>query len=258
MKAVTFAAITIAGLLWLASSAPSLEKVKFASAVRRAPVYYLPITALYPKDDFSLWVLTGSRFKKPKDMAGAKIGVSRLRGTSHFYGRIIAKSVGSEKDVKYISVGGVAAAVAALRSGAVDMVVEPAHVLMNLKHKGTVKELARVDDHHPQEWTSRVIFAHRDLVKSNPMVVKKAVRAVLQAVEFLRTDKSWGINKMKKMQRYSDEVARLAFQGLRFTKDGKISKKGLENVRRVLIDYGMIKKEKAPPVEKMYTPEFTQ
>ena len=53
-------------------------------------------------------------------------------------------------------------------------------------------------------------------------------------------------------------VAKLAFQGLGFTKDGKISKKGLENVRRVLIDYGMIKKGKAPPVDKMYTAEFTR
>lgn len=53
-------------------------------------------------------------------------------------------------------------------------------------------------------------------------------------------------------------VAKLAFQGLGFTKDGKISKNGLENVRRVLIDYGMIKKGKAPPVDKMYTAEFTR
>src|SRR3990170_3501509 len=48
------------------------------------------ISALQPKDAFTVWVRTESRFREPKDLKGARIGVSGYGGIEHAYSRMIA------------------------------------------------------------------------------------------------------------------------------------------------------------------------
>ena len=44
---------------------------------------------------------------------------------------------------------------------------------------------------------------------------------------------------------------------LDYSRDGKINVEGLKNVRTLLIEYGIIKEEKAPPLRELYTTDIT-
>ena len=65
-------------------------------------------------------------------------------------------------------------------------------------------------------------------------------------------------NKMMELSGYSEEAAKLVNKDFAFSRDGKVSRKGLENLRNFFIEYGLIPKEKAPAIEKLYTDEFVR
>ncbi len=56
---------------------------------------------------------------------------------------------------------------------------------------------------------------------------------------------------------YTPDQARTAHKPFHFSKDGRIDEARLEGLRSFLIKYGIVKREAAPPVNKLYTPQFT-
>src|SRR5215469_710090 len=102
------------------------------------------IAGLQPTDDFAVWVASNSRFQKPADLKGAKIGVSRLGGAEHAYGRLVARGLGLESDIQFVSTGGVQESVAVLTTGGIDGVVLSPNQMMNLLLQGRVKQLVQL------------------------------------------------------------------------------------------------------------------
>lgn len=49
----------------------------------------------------------------------------------------------------------------------------------------------------------------------------------------------------------------MVYDSYQFTRDGRISKKALENVWNFLVEYGVVKKERAPALEELHTSQFT-
>ena len=91
------------------------------AAGRGVPVVIVAESA--QNQDFIVWVRSDSRFKKPADLKGAKIGVPRLGGASQGLGLAIVKGLGLEKDVKFIGAGGIREELAALKTGKIDAIV---------------------------------------------------------------------------------------------------------------------------------------
>ncbi len=208
--------------------------------------------------DWFVWVRSDSRLKKPQDLKGAKIGVTRMGGAAHAYARALARSLGLEGDIRVVATGGIREQVAALKGGAVDANLLSIYIMASRKLKGEVRELVPVADILPKEWADQEVIARKDFVKSNPDTVRKVVRSLLQGVDIIRKDRSWTVEKMKSMSRYPEEAARMVYQDylLRsFTVDGRVSRKGVENVKDFLLEYGILK-GKAPAVDDIYTNKF--
>lgn len=217
------------------------------------------ISALQPKDDFTVWVRTDSRFRETKDLKGARIGVSGYGGIEHAYSRMIARALSLEKDVRIVSTGGIASSLAALKAGNIDGVNLPSTTpIINLKVSGDVREFLPIENYRPKEWITFIITARKDFTKKSPDVVKRAVKSVLQATDFISKNPRWAIEKMKSkdLVGYPEEAAKLVYNSITWSKDGRISKTALENVRNFLIEYGIIAKEKAPGLEEIFTEEF--
>ncbi|MEE8448091.1 MAG: ABC transporter substrate-binding protein [Thermodesulfobacteriota bacterium] len=208
--------------------------------------------------DFIVWVRADSRFKNPRDLKGARIGVPRLGGSSHGFGLVIVKALGLEKDVKFLGMGGIRPEPAALKTGGIDAIIEPISIPAELKVMGVVRELVSTSDYLPKEWMSNAVFARRDFLKAKPKMVSGVVKAFIEAARFITGNEAWSIEKMKQMSHYSEEAARLVYKQLNFTRDGKIRKKALENVLNFYIKQGIISKESAPSLETLYTMEFTR
>lgn len=228
------------------------------AAAAGAPV--LIAANLYPKGEFFFWARTAGRFKEPKDLKGAKIGVHQLGTTSHALGRLVLKELGLEKETKFVGAGGIPETVAALKTGAID--VASGYTIfefVKLEAAGEVFPLVRISDYLPKEWLDHILFARKEFLKTNADTGKRVVRAILQGMNFIARNPAWAVQKIKAEQGFSDEEVRLVMEreGLRFAKDGKIDRKAVENIRDFLIRYDIVSKDKAPPVEQLYTSELT-
>ncbi|MBI4528194.1 MAG: ABC transporter substrate-binding protein [Deltaproteobacteria bacterium] len=221
-------------------------------ATRGLPV--VVVSDLKSSDDFSIWVKSKGGYHSAADLKGAKLGVSRFGGVEHAYGRVIARAAGREREIRFISTGGIPESLASLKTGAIDGVVLSPHQMIKLKEAGEVREIAAIGDYLPKPWMGYVIFAERGFVKGSLPILKRTLHGLLDSIRFIRSNAEWTVERMKNESGYSDSGARLIYEKLRLTTDGIIRKEAAENARRVLLEYGIIGKE-APPAGEIYTME---
>lgn len=218
------------------------------------------VAELFPHDPFYIWVLTDSPLRSPWDLKGARIGLPRLGGTSLAYGRVVAKALGIEKEVRFVGAGGVAEKIAALKTGGIDAMTGSFGPQMKLKAAGEIRELVSVADYLPAEWVDEVAFSRREFITSKKETARKGLAAMLKGIAYARENPSWSVQKMKEVSGYSQDEAKIMFDWLRpgFTRDGQIKRRALENLRSFLLEYGIISKEKAPQVDQLYTQELLE
>jgi NitT/TauT family transport system substrate-binding protein len=199
-----------------------------------------------------IYVRPDSSFKQPKDLKGAKIGVTRLGGTAHAYGAAIGQALGIEKDLKFVGAGGIAEGIAALKTGATDAWMMTSDVMASLTVKKEVFPLIRVNDYLPKEWCEEVMFSHKDFLKSNPDTVKRVIKAFFQAAGFVQENPKWAVEKVKTTSGFADKEAEMVYRELAYSKTGRLEPKAIENVRKFLVDYDQIEKDKVPPLNQLY------
>lgn len=210
-----------------------------------------------PTSEFLLLVRAESPYKEPKDLKGTKIGVLTLGAATHAYARVIAKAAGIEKEVKFVGTGGLVETIAALRVKAVDAIVLNFPPLVPLILAGEARELVALADYLPKGWMDQVVFTRKELIRDKPEVVKRVIKAVLQGNNFVLTNRAWTMEKMKAMSGFSEEAAAAVFSRLALSRTGKIERPAMENIRNFLLEYELVPKDKAPPLEEIYTTKFT-
>ena len=227
----------------------------FQAANRGLPL--MIVSNLVSWSAFFMWVRTESQIKKPGDLEGMTIGVSRMGGPAHAYARMVMKRLGLANKVKYIGTGGVRVSPAVLKAGKVDAVPTGLSAMLRLKVRGDVRELMSINDYLPKEWLYSVVFAHKSFVKDKPDTARRTVRVLLQALGFIHKNPGWVIEKMKTVQRYSEQMANMLVKSYRLTEDGKIKKRSVENLRSFLIEYGIVSEGKIPPADQLFTNRLT-
>jgi ABC-type nitrate/sulfonate/bicarbonate transport system substrate-binding protein len=173
------------------------------------------------------------------------------------YGRFMARALGLEGQVKFVAAGGAAKQIAALRAGRLDASTSEYFPIAALKCEGVVREVIGIRSFLPKEWTDLIVFARNDSVNTSPALVKKVVTGILQGAAFVQNNRAWAVKKMKSVAGYSESCARDSYGFLKYGKDGRIDPKVISNVRRFIIDTGLIAEEKFPPVNKLYTNRIT-
>lgn len=216
------------------------------------------VADLYVKSEFFLWVKPDSTIKGPRDLKGKKLGIMRRGTIPYAYARVIAKAGGVEEEAQYIGTGDIPESVAAFKAGVVDAVVFTPYAMAVLENTGEAKRLISVADYTPQEWTEHVVIVYKDFLKAKPDTVKKVIKAIFQGVDFVRNNPGWAAGKMSSVQGFSEATARKLIESLipGFSKDGLLSRKAIENLRKLILDYELAPKEKLPPVEQIYASGF--
>ena len=212
--------------------------------------------------NYSIWVLTNSPLRKPRDIKGRKVGVFRVASTTTAYGLLAIKRVGlTEKDVKFIGVGGQPARVAALKAGAIDGFVQAYSSNANLIAKGEIRPLINIGNYLPKPWIHGAYLAHKDFIGKKPEVVMKTVKGIFQGIDFARANRAWAARTLVAKLRFTPAGAKLAVaEGILYPKLGKkINRKALQNVINFMVEYGIVKRERVPPIDSMlYPSEFTR
>lgn len=301
--------------LVLSGISVAAEKIQFATAVKVAPAYYLPMIAaeknsLWSKngldaewvpfrsnvmmhqaiasgaikigadhqaafirgvttglpsiavagidqqDLMSLVVLSGSRIKHPQDLKGARVGVASIGGVAHAYGMVMTRILGVDKDVRFVGTGGIPETVAAVKAGAVDAASDLAIPYRDMIAKGEVRELARAWELLKGDRLAQLVFSRPDFARTNPDIVKRVVKAVVQSVDFIVNNRDWAVETMKSDLGYSPNTASWVVDNTKWLKGGKIPRPALENAIKFGVEGGLFPVAKSPKIEELYTPEF--
>ena len=218
------------------------------------------VASLQPTDDFAVWVSADSRFQSAADLKGAKIGVSRLGGAEHAYGRLVAKSLGLENNVQFVSTGGVQESVAVLTTGRIDGVVLSPNQMMDLLLQGRVKQLVSLATYEKKPWLSYTIVANKAFVAKEPGTVKRILASIWEANSFIMspTGKPWALAKLREVSHYSDAAAEKLYGLLNLSRDGKLQKQAIQNVVDFMVEFELLKASDVSSIDNLFTDQFVR
>ena len=209
------------------------------------------------REDYVIYVRSDSPIKGPQDFKGMRVGVTRLGGLYHIYSQAIAKKLGIE--MKYQGIGGHHAQLAAVKGGLIDAILISKAGASPMLLKKEIRPVALVRDYLPPEWSDQVFYARRDYVDKSPDSITKGIKAAFRAADYLLKNRAWAVQRIKSLYGFSEEDASWVFDNtLNYGQDGKISPKALENVLNFQVEYGIIPKDKVPPLQLLFTTRFTE
>jgi NitT/TauT family transport system substrate-binding protein len=153
---------------------------------------------------FVFKVLAAPDLKKPENLKGKKIGISRLGGASDFSIRYALTHWGlvPDKDVALIQVGGEPEEVMALQNKAVDAVIlsEPFATVARRAGAVVVADLSQLG----APYTMHGFGTRKSFIRANRDVVVRFMKAYLEGIYVFKTNKEIALNVLKKYTRLDD------------------------------------------------------
>jgi ABC-type nitrate/sulfonate/bicarbonate transport system substrate-binding protein len=153
---------------------------------------------------FVFKIIANPELKKPENLKGKKIGISRLGGASDFSIRYALTHWGlvPDKDVALIQVGGEPEEVLALQNKAVDAVIlsEPFATVATRAGAVVLADLSQLG----VPYTMHGIGVRKSYIKANRDVVVRFMKAYLEGIFVFKTNKEVALNVLKKYTRLDD------------------------------------------------------
>ena len=153
---------------------------------------------------FVFKVIASPELKKPEQLRGKKVGISRLGGASDFSIRYALGRWGlvPDKDVAIIQVGGEQEEVLALQNKAVDAVIlsEPFATLAIRAGASMLVDLSQLG----VPYTMHGFGARKSFIRANRDVTIRFMKAYLEGIYVFKTNKDVALNVLKKYTRLDD------------------------------------------------------
>ena len=153
---------------------------------------------------FVFKIIASPELKKPEQLKGKKVGISRLGGASDFSIRYALAHWGlvPEKDVAIIQVGGEPEEVLALQNKAVDAVIlsEPFATAATRAGATVLADLSELG----VKYTMHGFGTRKSFIQSNRDVVIRFMKAYLEGIYVFKTNKEVALNVLKKYTRMDD------------------------------------------------------
>ncbi|HLH26206.1 MAG TPA: ABC transporter substrate-binding protein [Chloroflexota bacterium] len=139
------------------------------------------------KFDFAL--IAGGDIQSGDDLRAKRVGISKIGSSSDFAARTALQQLGldPDNDVTILQIGGTGARLSALQSGAIDATVEIPPTLFEAENLGyhVVLDLANTG----VEYEEGPISTTRDMIQNHPDTVRRFIRAYLEGIHRMKTDK---------------------------------------------------------------------
>lgn len=151
-------------------------------------------------------ILAGPESKRPEDLKGKKIGVTRLGGNSHYFAVQALRRLGFDplRDVTFIQVGGEPEILAALVRGSIDAgsVTSPTDAVA--VSQGFHYVVYGPDQKIP--YAAATIATRRSVIGRRPEVVAQYMRAIAEAAKILHTNREFADKVLRKHLGLSDKI----------------------------------------------------
>ncbi len=148
-------------------------------------------------------ILAKPEFKKPENLKGKKIGVTRIGSNPHYFAIQALRQFGLDtKDVTFFQTGGAPETFAALVSGSIDAGVLTAPTDAQALALGFHYVVYGPDLRIPYAATSFV--TRRAVIAKRPQVLGRFIRAMAEAAMILHTDREFTYKVLGKQLRLDD------------------------------------------------------
>jgi NitT/TauT family transport system substrate-binding protein len=146
---------------------------------------------------FVLGVLTGraQSYNSPADLKGMKIGVTAPGSSTHFMALYLMARAGLKStDASFIGVGASASAVAAVRRGEIDAIVNVDPVISLLESQDLIKVVAdtRTEEGSRQVYggalPAAVLYAPPSFIERNPNTTQALVNALVRGLRWMQAN----------------------------------------------------------------------
>ena len=153
---------------------------------------------------FAFKILGSPDIKKPENLKGKKVAISRLGGASDFSIRYALTHWGlvPDKDVALLQVGGEPESVLALQNKAVDAAIlsEPFSTVATRAGSVLVADLSQLG----VPYTMHGFGVRKSYIRANRDVVVRFMKAYLEGIYLFKTNKELALNVLKKYTRLDD------------------------------------------------------
>jgi ABC-type nitrate/sulfonate/bicarbonate transport system substrate-binding protein len=198
------------------------------------------VTAMVPR--FTQSIMVKQEIKRPEDMSGKKLGVSRLGTVTHFALQTALDGYGV-KGVTILQMGGQPEAVAGLMRGSVDGAVFSPPYNFQLKKQG-YNEIASPKD--LQKFTAFItngIVARRSVVEKDKDAVIRLIKSTAEAIKVISVDREFTKKVMAKWMPMKDaelleQVYRFATEN--FAREGAVPEEALRAMVKQMVQSSLI------------------
>jgi NitT/TauT family transport system substrate-binding protein len=156
------------------------------------------------KNTMTQTLVAGGNIKKPEDLKGKKIGVSRIGGNSHYFTIQALRRFGMDatKDVQFIQTGGDPETFAAFISGSIDVANLTPPTDAQAIAKGYHYVIYGPDLKIPYAATAFV--TKRSVMAKRPQVMTNFMRAMAETAKVMHTDREFVYKVLGKYLRVTD------------------------------------------------------
>jgi NitT/TauT family transport system substrate-binding protein len=187
-----------------------------------------------------------TQVKSFADLKGLKIGVTAPGSSTNFFVMyLMAKAGLKPTDASYIRVGAGPTAVAAVKRGEIDAIVNLDPVITKLEQDGDIVVMAdsRTEDGNMKLFggnnPAAVIYTKQDFIQKNPVTTQRVVNAMYKSLKWLEKASAEDVAKTVPEAYYIGDRALYinAFNASRpmFSKTGIIPEKGMQNANEMLV-----------------------
>jgi len=156
------------------------------------------------KNTMTQTLVAGGNIKRPEDLRGKKIGVSRIGGNSHYFTIQALRRYGMDatKDVQFIQTGGDPETLAAFISGSIDVANLTPPTDAQAIAKGYHYVIYGPDLKIPYAATAFV--TKRSVMAKRPQVIDNFMHAMAETAKLMHTDREFVYKVLGKYLRISD------------------------------------------------------
>jgi len=198
------------------------------------------VTAMVPR--FTQSIMVKPEIKKPEDMAGKKIGVSRLGTVTHFALQTAIDGYGV-KGVTILQMGGQPEAVVGLVRGSIDGAVFSPPYNFQLKKQGYNELVSPNDLQKLTAFITNGIIVRRSVVEKDKDPVIRLIKSTAEAIKLISTDREFTKRVITKWMPLKDpdlleQVYRFATEN--YSKEGFVPEAAIGSMVKQMVQSNIV------------------
>jgi NitT/TauT family transport system substrate-binding protein len=209
-----------------------------------------------PPGTISLTVLPDSPIKSPADVKSKTVAISTTGSLTEWLTKRLSVKQGWGPDgVKAIALGAGQAMNGALFTHQIDAMMTGTENSYLLVYKKQARVVTGMESFAP-DFMTHVIFARKDLVASNPDVVKRFLQGFFATIRFAKANREETIKVLSPVLNEPPEVLGLIYDHEKsiFLDDGRIDPKAVDVIKDSFIDMGIL--DTKPSDDQLFTRQF--